>query len=198
VALPSGLGTAKDLCFEHANELINVSGQYRTKFSFKYNCGFSTAYPYVVAFTLVPQLGSNPRASEHFTKACQYIWEYVPKLDVLRYSLRALEALALIYNVQIPSDALQYFQDLDIDDTVLENVPITLVTTELPPPQLSQLRSSSREEINQAKLKIDAESMRDLLARWSSLRLRMSGSRCQLASADPASQQMPLQHSNTI
>jgi hypothetical protein len=64
------------------------------------------------------------------------------KLDVLRYSLRSLETLALLHNVQIPPDALQYFQDLEIDDTVLENVPITLMTAELPPLQTSELASS--------------------------------------------------------
>lgn len=191
VALPSGLGTAKNLCFDHANELINASGQYRTRFSFKYNCGFSTAYPYVVAFTLVSQLDSNPYASEPFTKACQYMWEYVPKLDVLRYSLRSLEALALIYNVQIPPEALQYFQDLDIDNAVMENVPITLMTSELPPTQMSQSRSPST-EVNKAKLKIEAESMRELLAKWVNLRLSTPGPGDQLASPGTASKHMLL------
>jgi hypothetical protein len=191
-ALPSGLGTARDLCFDHANELINVCGRYRTKFSFKYNCGSSVAHPYVVAFTLVPQLGSNPRASEPFTNACRYMREYVPKLDVLRYSLRSLEALALIYKVQIPPEALPYFQDLDIDDAALENVPITLMTTELPPTQVSQAPSRSQ-EVNKLKLKIEAESMRELLARWGNLKLHTPGLS---ESPDPAKHR-PLQYSHT-
>jgi hypothetical protein len=184
VTLPTELGTPRDLCFKHANELLSASSQYRTKFSFKYNCGVTTAYPYVVAFTLVSQLGDNPRASEPFTKACQYMWEYMPKLDVLRYSLRSLETLALIYKVQIPPDALQYFQDLEIDDAVLENIPSTLMTAELPP-QMSESRNSSNEEVNKTKLKIEAESMRELLARWNDLTLHASGSGIQVTSPDP-------------
>lgn len=102
------------------------------------------------------------------------MWEYVPKLDVLRYALRSLEALALIYKVQIPPEALHYFQDLDIDNAVMENVPITLITSELPPTQISQSRSPST-EVNKAKLKIEAESMRELLAKWVDLRLSTPG-----------------------
>ena len=191
-ALPSGLGTARDLCFDHANELINVYGRYRTKFSFKYNCGLSVAPPYVVAFTLVPQLGSNLGASEPFTNACRYMREYVPKLDVLRYSLRSLEALALIYKVQIPPEALQYFQDLDIDDAALENVPVTLMTTELPPTPVSQSPSLSQ-EVNKPKPKIEAESMRELLARWGNLKLHTPG---QGESPDTA-KHMPLKYTHT-
>jgi hypothetical protein len=129
----------------------------------------------VVAFTLVSQLDDSTRVAEPFTKACQYMWEYVPKLDVLRYSLRSLEALALIHKVQIPSDAVQYFQDLDIDDGVLENVPITLMVAELPPIQTPEMTHSSSEEVNKAKLKMKAETMRELLARWNDLTFAHAG-----------------------
>jgi hypothetical protein len=173
VALPNGLRTPKDLCFEHANDLISASCRYRTKFSFNYNSGLKIAEPYITAFTLLPQLGDNTRVAEPFTKACQYLRDFVPNLELLRYSLRSLEALALLHKVQIPPNALQYFQGLDIDDEALENVPITLVTAELPPTQTLDMSSSSTQGINKTKLKIEAESMRDLLARWNDLTVRI-------------------------
>lgn len=178
--------------------MLSASTQYRTKFSFKYNCGITTAYPYVAAFTLVPQLGENPRAAEPFTKACQYMWEYMTKLDILRYSLRALEVLTLIHRVPIPPDALQYFQDLDIDDAILENLPSTLMTTELPSTHAFRSQNSSNDEVNKIQPKIEAESMRELLARWNDLTLRSPGSGIQVASPDPFDQKTQLQHSNTI
>ena len=175
VTLPNRLGTPKELCFEHASELISVAGQYRAKFSFKYNCGLTTAAPYVVAFTLLPQLDHSTRVAEPFTKACQYMREYVPRLDVLRYSLRALEALALLHNFHIPPDALQYFEGLGIDDASLENVPCTLVTVELPPPPTMGSPSSSPEDVRKVRGKIEAESMRELLARWNNINLQTPG-----------------------
>jgi hypothetical protein len=175
VTLPYGLGTPRELCFQHASELLFASAQYRTKFSFKYNCGITTAFPWLVAFTLVPQLDGSPRVAEPFTKACQYMWEYVSKLDVLRYSLRSLEVLALIHKVQIPADAVQYFQDLDIDDGVLENVPITLMMTELPSTQTPNSADSSTEVFNKAKFKMKAATMRELLARWNDLTFTPAG-----------------------
>ena len=176
MTLPNGFGTPKDLCFEHASELISVAGQYRTKFSFKYNCGLTSAAPYVVAFTLLPQLDHSTRVAEPFTKACQYMREHVPRLDVLRYSLRSLEALALLHNFHIPPDALQYFEGLGIDDASLANVPCTLVTVELPPPPPTMRSpSSSAEDVRKVKGKIEAESMRELLARWNDLNLQTPG-----------------------
>jgi hypothetical protein len=169
VALPNDLRTPKDLCFEHANNLISASCRYRTKFSFNYNSGLKIGEPYIAAFTLLPQLGDNTRVAEPFTKACQYLRDFVPNLDLLRYSLRALEALALLHKVQIPPNALQYFQGLDIDDGILGNVPITLTTAELPLTQTPNMSSSSSQNINKAKLKIEPESMRELLARWNDL-----------------------------
>jgi hypothetical protein len=198
VNLPNGLGTPRDLCFGHANELISASGQYRTKFSFKYNCGLTVGLPYVVAFTLLPQLDDSIRVAEPFTKACQYIRECMPKLDILRYTLRSLEALALLHKVQIPQDTLQYFQGLDIDDAELENVPITLMTVELPLNQPPESPNSSNEEINKVKIKIEAESMRELLARWNNLTLRTPGSSSQVASPDPVNRPDQLKHSHTI
>jgi hypothetical protein len=106
----------------------------------------------------------------------------VPNLDLLRYSLRSLEALALLHKVRIPPNALQYFQDLDIDDGVLENVPITLMTAELPPNQTPDTSSSSSQNVNKVKLKIEAESMRELLARWNDLTVRALSSSGQSAS----------------
>ena len=198
MTLPNGLGTPRDLCFKHANALISASGQYRTKFSFKYNCGFITAAPYVVAFTLLPQLDGSTRVAEPFTKACQCLREFVPKLDVLRYSLRSLEALALLHSVQIPPDALQNFQDLDIDDAALENVPITLMTAELPPIETAETADSSNKEVNKAKLKIEAESMRELLARWNDLTLRMPGSSGPAKRPYPINRPNQLTHAHTI
>lgn len=145
-------------------------------FSFNYNSGLKIAEPYITAFTLLPQLGNNTRVAELFTKACQYLRDFVPNLELLRYSLRSLEALALLHKVQIPPSALQYFQGLDIDDGMLENVPITMVTAELPPTQTPDMSSSSGQDINKAKLKIEAESMRDLLARWNDLATRTPSS----------------------
>jgi hypothetical protein len=141
-------------------------------FSFNYNSGLKIVEPYIAAFTLLPQLGNNTRVAELFTKTCQYLRDFVPNLELLRYSLRSLETLALLHKVQIPPSALQYFQGLDIDDGVLENVPITLVTAELPPTQTPDMSSSSGQDINKAKLKIEAVSMRDLLARWNELAAR--------------------------
>jgi hypothetical protein len=182
VALPNGLRTPKDLCFEHANDLISASCRYRTRFSFNYNSGLKIAEPYVTAFTLLPQLGGNTRVAEPFAKACQYLRDFVPNLDLLRYSLRSLEALALLHKVRIPPNALQYFQDLDIDDGVLGNVPITLLTAELPPNQTPDTSSSSSQNVDKVKLKIEAESMRELLARWNDLTVRALSSSGQSAS----------------
>jgi hypothetical protein len=96
--------------------------------------------------------------------------------------LRSLEALALLHKVRIPPNALQYFQDLDIDDGVLENVPITLMTAELPPNQTPDTSSSSSQNVDKVKLKIEAESMRELLARWNDLTVRALSSSGQSAS----------------
>jgi hypothetical protein len=100
----------------------------------------------------------------------------VPNLDLSRYSLRALEALALLHKVQIPPNALQYFQGLNIDDRMLENVPITMATAELPLTQTPNMSSSSSQNTNKAKLKIEPESMRELLARWNDLAMRAPSS----------------------
>jgi hypothetical protein len=172
MALPNDLRTPKDLCFEHANNLITASCRYRTKFSFNYNSGLKIGGPYITAFTLLQQLGDNTRAAEPFTQACQYLWDFVPNLDLLRYSLRSLEALALLHKVQIPPSALQYFEGLDIDDAVLDNVPITLLTAELPLTHIPNMSSTLGQESNKAKLKIEAESMRDVLARWNDLTVK--------------------------
>lgn len=187
LTLPNELGTPRELCLQHANELISTSSQYRTKFSFKYNCGLTIGAPCIVAFTLLPQLDDGACVAEPFTKACQYIKDYVPKLDLLRYSLRSLETLALLHKVQIPSDALQYFQGLDIDDKLLENVPITAMTAELPLILTSKPSNSSQEEAHRAKLKIKAESMRELLARWNDLTLSTPGLSAQASSPESAS-----------
>ena len=182
VALPSLLRTPKDLCFEHANNLISASCRYRTKFSFNYNSGLKIGEHCVTAFTLLPQLGDNTRVAEPFTKACKYLRDFVPNLDLSRYSLRALEALALLYKVQIPPNALQYFQGLNIDDRMLENVPITMATAELPLTETPNMSSSSSQNTNKVKLKIEAESMRELLARWNDLAMRAASSSGQDAS----------------
>ena len=206
VTLPHGLGSPKALCFKHANELISAASQYRAKFSFKYNCGLTLAAPYLVAFTLLPQLDDDDddddtRVAMPFTKACQYMREYVPRLDVLRYSLRALEALALLHKVQIPPDALQYFQGLDIDDAALENVPCTLVTTELPLPETIEspdISGKGSPNKAKAKVKIEAESMRELLARWNGLTLGTPVSSRQSATPSSVRPRPWLTHADTI
>lgn len=197
MTLPNGLGTPRDLCFAHATDLLLASSQYRLKFSFKYNCGIALAYPYLVAFTLIPQLGANPGAAEPFSKACQYMWETVPRLNVARYSLRSLEALALIHRVQIPPEALPYLQDLDIDDAALDNVPSTLMTAELPPTP-TPLSPNSPNDATQPKPKIEAESMRELLARWNDLTLRTPCPASQFIDPIPVNDQSQFQHNRTI
>ena len=142
---------------------------YRSMYSLKWAGPYVSTNPHVVACTLVPQLGESPKAADTFTRSCQYLRELAPKLDLLRYTLRSVETLALIYKVRIPEASLQYFQGLGIDDEQLENVPTTFVTLELPPDEMPEPQSTAEGECGNVKPNHEAESMRDLLARWNKL-----------------------------
>lgn len=184
IPLNKGLGTAKDLCTEHSKEMISYITSYRSTFSFKHSFA-PHATPYVAAFTLFAQLDGSTLTAELFTRACQYLREWASKLDILRYALRALEALALLHQVPIPQAALPYFWDLGLDNVSLDNVPINSLTAELPLSELPGAQGNFKEQDSTKVVKFQAETMRDLLAKWTSLTMNDQSSIMRPAPSPP-------------
>ncbi len=186
ITLPDGFISPKHLCLHHATEMTASIVSYRSIYSLKWAGPYVSANPFLVAFTLVPQLDGSTKAADSFTKSCQYLRELAPKLDLLRYTLRSLEALAVIYKVKIPEGALQYFQELGIDDQQLENVPTTVVTLELPPDKTTEPQSAFDGECGSRKPNHEAEGMRELLARWKELTMNDQSAPSKVGRSSPS------------